>query len=41
MVEQVFLSPQVKQSLIISNKDAIYALLHMLPNNLRLTILGN
>ena len=32
MVEQIFLSPQVKRSVIISNKYGIYEL----PNNLRL-----
>ena len=34
---QKFLSPQVKQSVIISNKDGIYEL----PLDLRLRILGN
>ena len=36
-----FLSPQVKRSVIISNKDGIYELPHQLPNNLRLKILEN
>ena len=41
MVEQIFLSPQVKQSVIISNKDGIYELTHGLPNDLRIWILEN
>ena len=36
MFYQVFLSPQVKQSTIISNKHGIYELPHELPNDLRL-----
>ena len=32
---QIFLSPQVKQSVIISNKHGIYQSPHELPNNLR------
>ena len=32
---QIFLSPQVKRSVIISNKHGIYQSLHELPNNLR------
>ena len=40
MVEQVFLSPQVKQSVVISNKHGIYKVPHELPNDLRLKILG-
>ena len=40
-VFQIFLSPQVKRIVSISNKHGIYELLHELPNNLRLTILGN
>ena len=36
MVEQIFLSPQVKRSVIISNKHGIYQLGHELPNDLRL-----
>ena len=36
MVEQIFLSPQVKGSVIISNKYGIYELPHELPNDLRL-----
>ena len=38
---QIFFSPQVKQSVIISNKHGIYELPHELPNNLRLRILWN
>ena len=33
MVEQVFLSPQVRQSMIISNKHVIYDFSHKLLNN--------
>ena len=36
-----FLSPQVEQSAIISNKHVIYELPVKLPNDLRLRILGN
>ena len=41
MVEQIFLSPQVKQSVIISDKYGIYELPHELPDDLRLRKLGN
>ena len=41
MVEQIFLSPQVKRSLIISSTYGIYELSYELPNDLRLRILGN
>ena len=41
MVEQIFLSPQVKRSMINSNKYGIYELPHALTNNLRLRMLGN
>ena len=34
MVEQIFFSPQVKRSVIISNKYGIYQLPHELPNDL-------
>ena len=37
----VFLSPQVKRNMIISNKLGIYDLSDELPNNLRLRVLGN
>ena len=33
---QIFVSPQVKQSVIISNKHCIYGLPQELPNDLRL-----
>ena len=39
--EQIFFLPQVKRSMIISNKHGIYELPHELLNNLRLMILGN
>ena len=35
--EQIFFSPQMKRSVIISNKHGIYEL----PNDLRLRILGH
>ena len=38
---QIFFSPQVKRSVIISNKHGTYELPHDLPNDLRLKILGN
>ena len=38
---QIFLSPQVKPTVIISNKNGIYELSHELPNDLSLKILGN
>ena len=41
MFYQLFLSLQVKRSVIISNKYGIYDLPHELPNDLRLRILGN
>ena len=34
---QIFLSPQVKQSVITSNKHGIYELPHELPNDLKLS----
>ena len=37
MVEQIFFSPQVKRSVIISNKCGIYEV----PNELGVRILGN
>ena len=37
----MFLSPQVKRSMITSNKNGIYELPHRLPNYLRPRILGN
>ena len=41
MFYQIFLSPQVKRIVIISNKLGIYELPHELSNDLRLRILGN
>ena len=38
---KMFFSPQVKRSVIISNKHGIYELPHELPNDLRLKILEN
>ena len=36
MFDKIFVSPQVKRIVIISNKHGIYELLHKLPNDLRL-----
>ena len=36
MLYQIFLSPQVKQIVIISNKHGMYKLNHKLPKDLRL-----
>ena len=41
MFYQILLSPQVKWSPIISNKQGVYELPHKLPNDSRLRILGN
>ena len=41
MFYQIFLSSQVKQIVIISNKHGIYELPHELLKDLRLKILGN
>ena len=41
MFYQIFLSPQVKGSVIISKKHDIYELPHELQNNFRLSVLGN
>ena len=41
MIDQIFFSPQVKLSVIISNKHGIYELPHELKNELRLRILGH
>ena len=38
---QIFFSPLVKIRVIIINKHGIYELLHELPSDLRLKILGN
>ena len=37
---QIFFSPQVKQSVVFSNKLDIYKLTHKLPTNLGLRTLG-
>ena len=39
--DQTFLSPQVKRSVIISNKHGTYDFPDELPNDLRLRILEN
>ena len=39
MFDQILLSLQVKRNIVICNKHGIYALLHELPNDLRLKIL--
>ena len=41
MFYQIFFSPQVKQSAIITYKHGMYELPHELPNDLRLKKLGN
>ena len=41
MFDQSFVSPQVKQIVIISNKHGIYELPQELPNDPRLGTLGN
>ena len=41
MFYQIFLSPQAKRIVIISNKHSIQKLPQELPNDLRPTILGN
>ena len=41
MFYQIFLSLQVKRSMIISKKQGVYELPHELPKDLRLRILGN
>ena len=40
MFDQIILSPQLKRSLIVSNKRGIYELPHELLNNLRLKSLN-
>ena len=40
-IDKIFVSPQVKRLVIISNKHGTYKLPHELPNNLRLTTLEN
>ena len=41
MFYQISFSPQVKRCAIITYKHGIYELLHELPNDVRLRILGN
>ena len=41
MFDKIFVSPQVKQIVLISNKHGIYELTDKLPNDLRLRTLGN
>ena len=41
MFYQIFLSLQVRQSTVISNKQGVYELPHELPNNVRLRIFIN
>ena len=41
LLYQIFISPQVKKSMIIRNKHGIYELSNKLPNDVRLTILEN
>ena len=41
MFYQIFVSPQVKKIVIISNRHGTNELLHKLPNDLRLRILGS
>ena len=41
MFYQIFLSPQVERSVIVTNKYGIYELPYELPNYFTLRILGN
>ena len=41
MFQQIFLPPEVKRSVIISNKHGIYEMSQELLNSLRLNILEN
>ena len=41
ILNQIFFSAELKQSVIISDKHGIYELPHELPNNLRPRIMGN
>ena len=41
MIDQIFVSPQGKQSVIISSKTGIYELPQDSPNDLRFRMLGN
>ena len=41
MFDKIFVLPQVKRIVIISNKHGIYEFTHDLPNDLRLWTSGN
>ena len=41
LFDQIFLSPKVKENVIISNKHGIYELSHHLTNDLKLRIWEN
>ena len=41
MFYQIFFSPQIKRRAIVSNKQGVYELLHELPDDLKLRILGS
>ena len=41
MFDKIFVSPQMKRIMIISNKHGIYELTHELPNDLRFRALAN
>ena len=41
ILDQIFFTPQVKRSVIITNKHGIYELPHELPSDLRLRKLEN
>ena len=41
MFDKVFVSPQMKRIVIISNKHRIYELPHKFPNGIRLRTSGN
>ena len=41
MFDKIYVLPQAKRIVIISNKHGIYELPHELPNDLRLRTLGN
>ena len=41
MLDQIFISPQVKRCATVTYKNGIYELPHELPDDLRLRILGN
>ena len=41
MFDQIFLSPQIKQSMIMTNKHRVHDISHEWPNDFRLGITGN